>query len=52
MNSKSKIVNLGYQLVTIIIKLIFYSIFKFIIIIIYINENNNGHNYYKIVHLG
>jgi hypothetical protein len=53
MNNKNKIVNFGYQLATIIIKLMFLLLLNiFTFITSYINENNNGNNYNKIVSLG
>ncbi len=54
MNNKNRIVNVGYQLATIIIELVLLLllIFSFTFIINYLNENNNGNIYNIIVSLG
>jgi len=46
MNSKNKIVNLGYWLATIILELMLFSLLN-IFFMNYKNENNNGNNYKK-----
>jgi len=49
MNNKNKIVNLAYQLATIIIELMLLLLLN---IYIYKNESNNWYNYNKIITLG